>query len=64
MRDYIRYITHKKLAKSKLHSLKIFVGAKFDLIDWLIVYQTLQEVPNFFQLWVCTQVMGIAGTKE
>jgi hypothetical protein len=64
MGDYIRYITHKKIAKSKFHSLKIFVGAEFDLINWPIVYQMLQEVPKLFQLWACKQVTGIAGTKE
>ncbi len=64
MGDYIRYITHKKLAKLKFHSLKIFVRAKFDLIDWPIVYQMLREVPKHFQLWACKQMMGIAVTKE
>ncbi len=64
MGAYIRYITHKELAKSKFHSLKIFVRAKFDLVDWPIVYKTLQEVPKLFQPWACKQMMGIAGTKE
>jgi hypothetical protein len=53
MGNYIRYITLRKLEKLKFYSLKIFIGAKFDLIDWFIVYQTLQEAPKFFQLWAC-----------
>jgi hypothetical protein len=53
MGDYIRYITHRKLAKLKFHSLKNFVGAKFEFIDWPIIYQTLREVPKLFQLWAC-----------
>jgi hypothetical protein len=64
MGDYVRYVAHWKLAKQKFCDLKIFVGVKFDLVDWEMVYKTLLEAAKLFQLWVCKQVMGIAGKRE
>ena len=64
MSDYLRFVTHRKLAKLRFYDLKILVRGEFDRIDWEAVYQILCEVPKLFQLWACKQVMGIAGTKE
>jgi hypothetical protein len=50
--------------KWNFHNLKIFLAAKFNLVDWEMVYKTLQEAPKLFQLWACIQVMSIPVTEE
>ena len=62
--DCLRFWAHKHLAKEKFHSMRILHTQTFDLVDWEIVYHTLQGVPKLFQLRACKQVMGVAQTKE
>jgi hypothetical protein len=64
MGEYMRFWTHRQMAKEKFHDLKILFDREFEYVDWEMIYETLREVPRLFQLWACKQVMGIAGTKE
>jgi hypothetical protein len=65
MGDYVRYWTHKQLARERFNQLKILNQQKFDYnVDWEMVYKTLRDVPRLFQSWACKQVMGIAGMME
>ena len=52
------------MARESYHSLKILHNRELDFVDWEMVYETLRDVPQLFQLWVCKQVMGIAGMME
>jgi hypothetical protein len=64
MGDYIRFWAHKKLARNNFNHLKVLSHQMFDYVDWEMVYGMLRDVPRLFQLWVCKQVMGVAGTME
>jgi hypothetical protein len=64
MGDYIRFWSHRQMAKETFHNLKILFNREFEFVDWEMVYGTLRDVPRLFQLWACKQVMGIAGTME
>jgi hypothetical protein len=64
MGDHVRYWAHCKLAWERFNYLNILNAHIFNLVDWEMVYQKLQDVPKMFQLWACKQVMGIAGTME
>ena len=64
MAEYMRYWTHRQMAKETFHNLKILFNREFEFVDWEMVYETLRDVPRLFQLWACKQVMGIAGTME
>jgi hypothetical protein len=45
--------------------MKILNNQEFDLVDLVMIYLKLREVPELFQLWACCkEVMGIAGTME
>jgi hypothetical protein len=64
MGQYVRFLAHPHLARTRFHQLNILAPPEFDKVDWEMVYKTLHEVPQMFQQWACKQVMGIAGTME
>ncbi len=64
MEDYMHYWAHRKLAWERFHHINILNMHVFDLVDWEMEYQKLQDVPKMSQLWACKQVMGITGTME
>jgi hypothetical protein len=64
MGDHLHYWAHLKLARKRFHQLNILYTHEFNLVDWAMVYQKLWDVSKMFQLWACTQVMGITGTME
>jgi hypothetical protein len=55
---------HHQLAQERFQNLKILSNQEFDYVDWELVYEKLRDVPRLFQLWLCKQVMGVAGTME
>ncbi len=64
MGNYVRFWTHRQLARNSFYHLEILYNQEFDYVDWEMVYKKLRKVPRLFQLWACKQVMGIAGTME
>jgi hypothetical protein len=64
MRHYIRIWAHCHLACNKFHSMKILSNQEFDRVDWEMVYETLNNAPQLFQVWACKQGMGIACPVE
>jgi hypothetical protein len=64
MGQYVQFLAHRCLARTRFHQLNILAPSEFDKVDWDMVYKILHEVPWMFQQWACKQVMGIAGTME
>jgi hypothetical protein len=38
MGDYIRFWTHRQMAKETFHNLKILFNREFEFVDWEMVY--------------------------
>jgi hypothetical protein len=64
MGQYVQFLAHHRLAKTRFHQLKILEPLAYDKVDWEMVFQMLHKVPRMFQQWACKQVMGIVGTME
>ena len=60
----VRFWAHKDLARAFFSERKILFPQEFDLADWEMVHSALNFVPRLFQIWICKQVMGIAGTFQ
>ena len=63
MGKFIRFYTHKCLARTALSQMKVLNNRQFDEIAWYHVGAAMDEVPRMFQLWACKQVLGIASTN-
>ena len=44
--------------------MKILCNQEFNRVDWEMVYETLNNVPQLFQVWACKQGLGIACPVE
>ena len=61
--DSLQFWVHKQLEKELFFKLGILTLLGFKEVAWRLVYDTLHEVPQLFQLWACKQVMNISGTN-
>jgi hypothetical protein len=62
--DCIRFHGHRNLAKGIFSKRHILPHDAFDQVDWPNVHKALHHVPRLFALFVCKQVMNIAGTNS
>jgi hypothetical protein len=58
----VRFHAHKNLARKEFNAAGILSLQQFSRVDWEIVHSALTTVHRMFQVWVCKQVWGIAGT--
>ena len=59
--DSLRLWVHQQLAKDLFSKLGIMTPLGFKEFAWRLVYDTLHDVPQLFQLWACKKVMNISG---
>lgn len=62
--ECIRFHGHRTLAKGIFSKRHILLPDAFEQVDWSNVYKALHHVPRLFALFVCKQVMDIAGTNS
>jgi len=60
----VRFHAHNNLARKEFNAAGILSLQQFSRVDWEIVHNALTTVPRMFQVWVCKQVWGIAGTNR
>ena len=60
----VRFHTHKNLARKEFNAAGILSLQQFSRVDWEIVHSALTTLPRMFQVWVCKQAWGIAGTNR
>ena len=61
--ESIQYWAHCQLANQTFHSPKTMNPEEFKEVAWRNICDALHDVPRMFQLWVCKQVMDVAGTN-
>ena len=59
--DSLLFWVHQQLAKKIFFKLVILTPLGFKEVVWMLVYDTLHEVLQLFQLWAYKQVINIAG---
>jgi hypothetical protein len=57
------WVQHQ-LARTFYHDRKILSYYQFDIMDWVLIHRTLQNLPRLFQVWAAKHILGIAGTMH
>ncbi len=60
----VRFHAHKNLARDEFDAAEILSPQQFSRVNWEVVHSVFTTVPRMFQVWVCKQVWGIAGTNR